>query len=443
MVPLRGTEPAFGKLPSKRGKEAELARRSRFRTPARKRPRRATPVSNVSRLFERGSQIALIGLFTFAVCVVLDQAMFFFAPLAAAIVLALVLGPPATRLERLGLPEWLAAVVMLLTVLAVGALLAIALAIPMESWVERAPEAWAKMRSALYDLREQLSGVMRAREDIEEALNAGEGGATVTVEEGSGTSFTNALSLAPAVAGQALIFLGTFYFYMATRHDLRRTFLSFCTSRAARVRVGRIFRDMEIDVSSYLTSIALINVCFGACVTGAMLLLGMPSPGLWGILAAVMNFMPYLGPALMALIIFSAGIISFETVGPAITAASVFVGLNVLEGQFVTPSVIGRRMMLNPFLVFATLTFWLWLWGAIGAFLAVPLLLIGRTLVVHLLPQTPDVPAFRGAVARARAEAAAAREAEADKLESEATEETASDAGTRHGASTSDRKASA
>lgn len=354
-------------------------------------PRRGRPVTDAAQMLERSAKFSVIMLFIFALFVVLDAGIFFFAPFLAAIVVALVLGPMATRLERLGIPSAGAAAILLLCLLALMALLFTALASPLTEWIERAPEAWEKFNGLIASVREQTKGIADAQEQLEDAIGAS--GTTVTMDDSVAT-LTSALSLAPTVAGQALIFVGTFYFFLSTRNDLRRSALSFCVSRGTRCRIARIFRDVELDVSSYLGAITLINICFGLCVAAAMAGLGLPSPVLWGILAALLNFMPYLGPALMAAIIFSAGLISFDTVSPAVVASLVYIALNALEGQFVTPSVIGRRMMLNPLMVFAGLTFWLWLWGAIGAFLAVPILLVGRTVIYHLLPQNsgPRVP---------------------------------------------------
>ncbi len=361
------------------------------------------PPASAERMIETGSRIALICLFLFAFFLILSEAMFFFAPLFAALIIALTLGPIASRLELLGLPATVAAALLLLAILLLIAGIVTALYVPLSAWLERGPEIWKKVEEMLASVREQLRSVSEAREDLEDAL--GEGGATVKMSDRM-ESFTSALTLAPAVAGQLLIFVGTFYFFLVTRHDLRRAALSFCMSRGLRCRVARIFRDVEADVSSYLVTIAIINAGFGACVAVALALLGVPSAPLWGLLAAVLNFAPYLGPAVMTMILFLVGLVSFEPISSAFVVAGVFVAMNVMEGQFVTPSFVGRTMTLNPFMVFVTLTFWLWLWGAIGAFLAVPLLLIGRSTVAHLIPRRreprgADRPRKRGLPAAA------------------------------------------
>ena len=127
-----------------------------------------------------------------------------------------------------------------------------------------------------------------------------------------------------------------------------------------------------------------------------MALFGLPEPLLWGALAFALNFIPYLGPAIMTLLIFGAGLLSFYDLSTPIVAALTFVGLNMMEGQFITPSVIGRRATVNPFLVFCALGFGLWFWGAIGAFLAMPILLIARAVATHSrgggAAETPGAP---------------------------------------------------
>jgi predicted PurR-regulated permease PerM len=114
--------------------------------------------------------------------------------------------------------------------------------------------------------------------------------------------------------------------------------------------------------------------------------LGFPNPVIFGVLAALLNYVPYVGPAVMVVILFSVGLVSFPSLGQAFIAPLAFVTLTTVEGHFITPTVVGRRVTLNPLLIFLALAFWTWMWGPIGAFLAAPLSIIGLVIVNHLVP---------------------------------------------------------
>jgi len=114
--------------------------------------------------------------------------------------------------------------------------------------------------------------------------------------------------------------------------------------------------------------------------------LGFPNPAIFGVLAALLNYVPYVGPAVMVVILFTVGLVSFPSLGQAFIAPLAFVLLTTMEGHFITPTVVGRRVTLNPLLIFLALAFWTWMWGPIGAFLAAPLSIIGLVVVNHLVP---------------------------------------------------------
>jgi len=116
-------------------------------------------------------------------------------------------------------------------------------------------------------------------------------------------------------------------------------------------------------------------------------LLGFPNPAFFGLAAAVLNYIPYVGPAVMVMILFGVGLVTFPSLGHALLAPLGFVALTTAEGHFITPTIVGRRITLNPLLVFLALAFWTWLWGPIGAFLAAPLSIVGVVVFNHLFPQ--------------------------------------------------------
>jgi predicted PurR-regulated permease PerM len=193
-------------------------------------------------------------------------------------------------------------------------------------------------------------------------------------------------TLAPAVIAQILIFLASLYFFVATRHETRTAVLKICFSRRLRWRVAHIFRDVETLVSRYLLSITVINVSEGVAVGLGLYAVGVQSAILWGALAAVANFIIFLGPLSMTILLFGVGLTEFDTFAGALVPPLVYQSINLVEQQFVTPMVIGRTMTMNPFIVVLALIFWIWLWGPLGGFIAVPALLIVYAVVRNIVP---------------------------------------------------------
>jgi predicted PurR-regulated permease PerM len=212
----------------------------------------------------------------------------------------------------------------------------------------------------------------------------------VTVEDSSAVA--GMAMLAPAILAQVAIFLASLYFFVATRDHIRISILSMCVTRRMRWRTAHVFRDVEQKVSRFLLSVTMINLCVGTAVTLAMWAIGMPSPLLWGAMAAVLNYIPYVGQAIMVTVLLMVGLGTqtdpFSILLPVLCYASI----NFVEGQIFTPHFIGRTLTLNPFVIFLSITFWIWAWGPVGGLVAVPTLLIAQSVVAHALPSRPVQP---------------------------------------------------
>ena len=308
-------------------------------------------------------------LAVFATFVALDVGESVFAPLLLAFVIGIVLSPLSDFCERMGAPRIVATVLSM----AVGLSLIVVMALLLQPLVlrvfELAPSIWRRFAETLSQLQVLLSGLGEVTQDVAAAVDASTGG-----EEGVALpTLTDALLLAPAVAGQILIFLGGLFFFLSGRVEVY-DYLSRHRVLSERPRdVTRILLAAERRVSRYFLTILVINAGFGIVVAGAMALLGMPWPLTWGIVAFLLNFILYLGPIVVAGCLVVAGSMSFTGL-EAFLPAAVYVGLNATEGQFVTPSLVGRSLHVNPLLVFLSLVLWLWLWGPLGGFVAIPLL---------------------------------------------------------------------
>jgi predicted PurR-regulated permease PerM len=314
----------------------------------------------------------------------------FLAPVTLAIVVGLMFGPVADRLESVGVPPALSAAVVVLLLLGIIAVGIVAFALPLSEWVARAPLIWEKLQGQLANLKEPLETFSQFQSQLNEVFGGGSAAMNVNVEDGS--AVTSVALLAPALLAQILIFLASLYFFVATRDHIRISVLSLCVTRRMRWRTAHVFRDVEAKVSRFLLSITFINVCVGIAVTLVMWAIGMPSPILWGALAAVLNYIPYVGQGTMILILLAVGLGTQTRLEQIVLPTLCYMGVNFIEGQIVTPHFIGRTMTLNPFVIFLSITFWLWAWGPVGGLVAVPTLLIVTSIMTHALPSKPVAP---------------------------------------------------
>lgn len=318
--------------------------------------------------------IAAVALFT---ALRLGQGIF--APLLTGLVLGVVCAPLADLIERTGLPRTLASML----VLAILGLLAVTLFVSMEPTISdairRAPDIWREMTVLLENVRSTLAGVEDLQETVSEAL--GEEGAGAGEEDGASNvavpGVLDALALAPSFAAALLIFAGSFYFFLLSRGPL------YAQIEASVLPWDQgMLERAEMRVSRYFLTITMINASFGVLIWLVMTVIGLPQPMLWGLAAFLFNFILYLGPATLAVAFLIAGILTFDG-AMSVLPPLAYVALNMTEGQFVTPALVGRQMKVNPLLVFTSLVFWLWLWGPIGGVVAIPVLvwalyLLGR-----------------------------------------------------------------
>ncbi len=353
----------------------------------------ATPRDMTESQFERvtanAARLAMVFVGFLALLFALQVGQVFLAPVTLAIVIGLMFGPVADRFERFGVPPALSAgivVLMLIGVIAGGVMLFLG---PLSEWVARGPMIWNKLQQQLATLEGPLEAVAAVQEQITSIFGS-DNAMSVTVEDGG--QMIGVAMLAPAILAQVLIFLASLYFFVATRDHIRISVLSLCVSRRMRWRTAHVFRDVEAKVSRFLLSITFINACVGCAVSLVMWAIGMPSPLLWGAMAAVLNYIPYVGQAVMMLVLFAVGLGTQTGLENVLLPAGCYLAINFIEGQIVTPHFIGRTMTLNPFVIFLSITFWLWAWGPVGGLVAVPTLLIATSVLSNMLPSKPLVP---------------------------------------------------
>jgi predicted PurR-regulated permease PerM len=324
----------------------------------------------------------LTGLFLLALLYTLYAARVFIVPLIVAVLLSLLFKPSVRRLRRAHIPEAVSAALILAMLLAtVGAGL-YSVSGPASEWLAQAPAAARKAERQLRGLLDPLHKVSQTAEQVE-ALADGPADETVKVEI-RGPRLTEVLfGGTQNVAGGALVVVVLLYFLLASGDMFLAKLIKFLPRRADKKRAVLIARQAEEQISSYLATITAMNALFGVAVGLAMYLLGMPNPVLWGVLAGLTNYVPYVGALFMAVVLGVVALLQSESVSHAGVVTGVFLVLNFLEGYLLTPKLLGRRLALNPVVVFTGVLFWGWVWGIIGALLAVPILATFKIVCDH------------------------------------------------------------
>ena len=302
-----------------------------------------------------------------ATLIVMNIAATLFAPIVFAVVMGVVLSPVSDALDRAGLPQGLSAFLTLAATLFLIATILFLLEPVMTTAINQAPLIWFELRETIENARAALRGLEQAGEQMAGALGAAADG---TDETGSVAvpSVTDALLYAPSYAARIMIFVGTLYFFLLSRDGVYRWIES-----SPLWLTAADMHAAEKQVAKYFLTITMINAAFGVLVSVMLAAFGMPYAVVWGFLATLANFILYLGPPAFAVCLAVAGVVAFD--GPiSFVPAMVFLGMNMIEGQFVTPSLVGRSMDVNPLLVFLSLVFWLWMWGPVGGIIAIPLL---------------------------------------------------------------------
>jgi predicted PurR-regulated permease PerM len=331
------------------------------------------------------AQAATIGIFLIMFCAVLEFARPILLPIVSAMIVGLMLGPLSSRAAQLGIPQAITAIVLLALVIGMFYAIIVLLSAPVVEWIGKAPEVGSLLRQKLYFLDRPLA----ALEDLRKALSPQDG--ALKVDTGTNLLAPVLTVVTPAV-GQTVIFIGTLFFFLLGRNELRRYLVVFFNKRESRLRTLRILNDAEHHLTSYLSVVTLINACVGIFAGIATYLIGYPNPIAFAVLAFVLNFIPYLGPLIMEIVLFGVGLVTFPTLEQALIAPLVFLAFATLEGHFITPMIMGARLTLAPITVFIALVFWTWLWGPVGAFLAVPLLIVGLVTMQHLYPEDNTLP---------------------------------------------------
>ncbi|HEY7876802.1 MAG TPA: AI-2E family transporter [Gemmatimonadaceae bacterium] len=362
----------------------EVARLTRASTDPSNDP--PAPEANLASLeagLERVStrSIELTILVVLAVFYTLYFARGFIVPVVFAVLANLFLSPLMRVLRRAHLPNPVGAALVILALLAILGGGAYAVSGPAQEWIAKAPHTLATVNTRLRKLRKPVDQVTRTAEQVVSAAGTAPsrevtvgGPSLVSRVFGTTTSFVAGLL-------EVIVLL---YFLLAGGELFLQKLIKVLPQLTDKKTAVIIARETESSISTYLSSLLLINSGEGLVVGFALYFLGMPNPVLWGVLAALLEFVPYLGAATMFVILTMAGLTTFPDVGHALLVPASFLAVSVLQANFVSPMLLGRRLTLNPVAIFVGLALWFFMWGIPGALIAVPLLAAVKIFCEHI-----------------------------------------------------------
>jgi predicted PurR-regulated permease PerM len=327
-------------------------------------------------------RISVVGLFVIAAGVSLKLLAHIAVPLVLAWVIATVLLPLVQLLVQVRIPRPLSAILLIAAVLAVIAAILTILTVPLSYWVSRADELGQLLRDKLVLIQQPLEML----EALGRALNpvSDDGKPPVFVNAPTSNMVNSLLEVLTPAVDEFMIFVIALAFNLIYQREIQDGVVMLVPDGKAKALTRTALRDVQHNMSNYFGTVTVINIFVGVATAGIAAMLGFPHPLLWGVFAAVMNYIPYLGPLLVLGVFFVIGVVVFPTLHEPILAPLLFLALNTLEGQVITPAFVGHRLTINPFLVFVSIAFWTWLWGPLGAFLAVPLLVTAMVAARHI-----------------------------------------------------------
>ena len=316
----------------------------------------------------------------------------FFMPVTAALVVAIALVPALEWFERRGIPSKLSAGMCVLIFLAFALFAIGSIVVPARDWVAQVPASIPKVRTT-------LEPVIQLYKHLDKFIDKTTSQIAITQEqtravriETPNSASSLLLASAPHLLIQLFFALLVIFFFLAGWTAMRKKTIVSRGSFEGALTTARVIQQVVDATSTYLGTITVINIGLGALTAGALWLLGMPSPVMWGGIVAVANYIPYLGPIVCGFLLFLGGLMTYPDIWGALAPPAIFISFHLIEANFFTPMVVGHRLTISPLSILISLSFWAWVWGTTGALLAVPLLIIMKT--IFSAAGTPDIAGF-------------------------------------------------
>lgn len=317
----------------------------------------------------------------------------FFLPVTAALIIAIALVPMLEWLERRHLPSSLAALLCVLIFLIIINVVLVIIIVPAAEWFRVLPERIETIQSNLSVVIDIYSSMQKFIErTLAMVAAAPKGGADAAAATPPSSLLGFIAAAAPQVLIQVFFAILVVFFFLSGWTRVRRNTIQQRETFGGAMAIARVIQNVVDATSAYLGTITLINILLGAMVAGVMWMMGMPTPLMWGGIVALMNFVPYLGPIAAMVLLTLGGLMTFDDIWTALIPAGVFITLHMIEANLITPLIVGRRLTINPLLILLSLSYFAWIWGALGALLAVPILIIVKT--VAEAAGKPDIAGF-------------------------------------------------
>ena len=343
----------------------------------------AADAKAVSRADTHLMRSLMIGIFIFMAIYALYFGRAFFMPVILAFLLALTLTPIVRTLRKHGVPDVISATLLVIISVCVAATAGYLLSGPVIDLINNASSIGQQLTERLAHLRRPFEKIMDISHQIEGLTQTGqEPGTQKVVLAQSGLVSQAAGNVLSAATSITIVFVLSLFLLASGTMFYEKIVQSFATM-SEKKRALRVVYDVEREISRYLLTVAIINAGLGAVISLGLWGIGMPTPLLWGAVAALLNFLPYIGALMTILLVAIIALISFDTITYALLAPAFVFLCDIVEGQFVTPTVVGRRLEINAVAVFIAIAFWSWLWGVVGALIAVPLLVVIKVFCDH------------------------------------------------------------
>ncbi|WP_375249318.1 AI-2E family transporter [Sphingomonas sp.] len=317
----------------------------------------------------------------------------FFMPTAVALVVSLALIPLLEWLERRRMPSALAALTCVVLFLIVANIALAAIVVPATEFFRLLPTRIGRIQANLAPLLELYSSLERyANRTLRQIASTPVRPSPTAAVAPPSSIVELAATSAPAVIIQVFYAILVAFFFLSGWTRMRERMITERISFGGAMATARVLQEMVDDVSSYLGTITAINIALGCIIAGALHLLGMPFPLMWGGIVALLNYIPYFGPVIAALLLAVGGLMTFSDVWTAMAAPAIMYGAHLIEANVVTPLIVGHRLTINPVMILISISFWGWVWGTVGALLAVPILIIVQTILSAA--GRPDIAGF-------------------------------------------------
>jgi predicted PurR-regulated permease PerM len=349
--------------------------------------------SDRSPIRARISSFSITGLFVLAVCYTLYYAQAILMPITAAVILTLLLQPVVRFLARAKVPEPIAAGVVVVAFFFAFTVGIYFLSDPAAKWMSQMPDVVSRVQEKVKAPMKQIKDAKKEIENMVEETPAeskdapphnpqqskapqpaAEQASPETTRVSLLEIFTRTFPVLRDVGWSVLIVFVLLYFLLATGTTLRENIILALPTLRDKKRALAMSRDLQRGVSAHLATVTLINIGLGVAIGLAMYAIGLPNPALWGAMAAIVNFIPYIGPIVGSVVVAIVGLVTFDAPVEALLPPAVYLAINATEGNLVTPMILSRRLTISPVAVFLSVIFWGWVWGVMGALMAVPIL---------------------------------------------------------------------